>query len=419
MVLITLDKKIIKEGNKLAKKQIREDFLKAEQIINKSLESFDYIIYGGYALNEHLLADGHPPIYDKSVDLPDIDIKCEKASKVSYDLAKLLYDAGFKYVRIVFAVHYGTKKVFFENYSDSVLDVSDTKIPYIAREINGIWNIGIPHIYAGHLLVLSINSKGQFFRQDKTARRTSMMANIYPLHHQIDPNFEVTGGANASSSIKIFKKFETSDKKIRSYKFDQKFLDTFEFEKPIVFGESILLCESEFDILIETLKSRVLESTKTGITFKHFASLEEISFEYLEVKRHGVKIAEFYTTAFDNVACSKIIKRENGRKYYIANVYLTTYYYLMKFLTKVTLGKKINKYYIRMLDTYQKLLKEPDYSREFNILLGDFPQEISIQRESRKRTTKFKKAAVFPLDEKEIETLCNFDFVNELGEELI
>jgi len=101
-----------KEYEDIAAKRIphREDVLKALDMVRDFIKKKKLILYGGIAIDYALKHAGHVGIYADDA-VPDYDFASPNFYNDSNELADILYEAGFKNVSVINAVHITTRRV--------------------------------------------------------------------------------------------------------------------------------------------------------------------------------------------------------------------------------------------------------------------------------------------------------------------
>ncbi len=88
-----------------------EDLIKATEIVREFVIRNGLIIYGGTAIDMALRLRGDKIYDDDMLQVPDLDFYSPNSVEHSYELADILYNAGFTEVRSINAIHFTARKV--------------------------------------------------------------------------------------------------------------------------------------------------------------------------------------------------------------------------------------------------------------------------------------------------------------------
>lgn len=88
-----------------------EDLIKATEIVREFVIRNGLIIYGGTAIDMALRLCGDKIYDDDMLQVPDLDFYSPNSIEHSYELADILYAAGFTEVRSINAIHFTARKV--------------------------------------------------------------------------------------------------------------------------------------------------------------------------------------------------------------------------------------------------------------------------------------------------------------------
>jgi hypothetical protein len=88
-----------------------EDAKSAITIVRKFIKSKDLVIYGGTAIDFALRLHGDAIYKEETLAIPDLDFYSENHVSDAYELANLLYAAGFKDTRVIRAFYVQTMRV--------------------------------------------------------------------------------------------------------------------------------------------------------------------------------------------------------------------------------------------------------------------------------------------------------------------
>jgi hypothetical protein len=176
---------IVKEAQ-IKSMQIMEPTIDESRAVIKVILDFikekQRIVYGGYALNELLIAkDPNDAIYTP-YDINDIEFYSPTPVIDLMELCNTLYDAKFKHVQGRDAQHEETYSIFvnFELYCD--ITYVPTQLYYNIKKVNidGI-NYVDPHFMLIDYLRMINDPMTSYFRLDKAFKRMYLLLKDYPI----------------------------------------------------------------------------------------------------------------------------------------------------------------------------------------------------------------------------------------------
>jgi len=160
--------------------------------MNNIIEEFlrknknEVVLYGGFAIKE-LIKEKNRKEKDE-FETPDYDMYSMNHLGTSIEIANLLFEAGFKYVRRVNAMNLDTFRVGAEFAGDFVADV--TFLPRIAFEKIGKYQLssGIscinPQFLKIDLYASVTRPHVNVYRWEKSYKRLEMIENLYPIEYE-------------------------------------------------------------------------------------------------------------------------------------------------------------------------------------------------------------------------------------------
>lgn len=151
-----------------------------EVIVKEFIRENKRILYGGIAINA-LLKQKEKPIY-KDTDFPDYDFYSPDSVKDAYIIANKIYDAGFKYVRIIPAIHSGTVRVQID-FKIIVADITFLPEKYLdvlsKKNIDGLWYTDENVLKI--TLYQTLGSINDIYRWKKDYNRIRLLEEFYPI----------------------------------------------------------------------------------------------------------------------------------------------------------------------------------------------------------------------------------------------
>jgi len=121
---------------------ISSKYKKAIDIVESFIKKYERVLYGGIAINK-LLTTKNDAIYDED-EFPDFDFYTPDYISDSIILCNQLYDAGYKYVRRIPAIHPHTVRVQID-FNIYIADLAYMSYPHIKAipkvKINGLYYI--------------------------------------------------------------------------------------------------------------------------------------------------------------------------------------------------------------------------------------------------------------------------------------
>ena len=118
------------------------DVVRSIKLVEKFIIDNNLIVYGGTAIDYTLRLKGDKIYPDDMLKVPDLDFYSPENVKHSYQIADILYHAGFTNARAINALHMETMRVDATNYNHFIADISFRpkevfdKLPYLTY--NGI-----------------------------------------------------------------------------------------------------------------------------------------------------------------------------------------------------------------------------------------------------------------------------------------
>jgi hypothetical protein len=186
---------------------------KAIQIVKKFLQEKNKILYGGIAINALLKLHGKP-IYDEN-DFPDYDFFSVNPIKDGIFLTNEIYNSGYKYVRLIQAIHQYTVRIQI-NFNVYIGDISfvpediHRKIPYV---IIDNFRYITPN-FARVQLYKTLCSKADSYRWKKDYNRLQQINFYYKYdeskkNENVNENKKIENKNKKTNSINKNKKTET------------------------------------------------------------------------------------------------------------------------------------------------------------------------------------------------------------------
>lgn len=186
-----MDSRKIKEYELLSIKQdpLYADQLRATEIVKDFIIKNNLINYGGTAIDYAMRLKGSKLYSDEMLAIPDLDFYSPENVKHAYDLADILYEAGFKEARAINAMHTKTMKVDIKNnhwiadisfVPKSIFDVIPT-IEYAGMKCA---HPNYQHIDQHSALAFPFDDppfEAIFNRWAKDITRFNLLAELYPI----------------------------------------------------------------------------------------------------------------------------------------------------------------------------------------------------------------------------------------------
>lgn len=323
---MSVSDKYLKNIEDLNNKLISDEIKYTENIFNiilPVLEKYDVIMYGGYAMDIQLKRKGHEGIYDEK-NIADIDIYHWDYINIGVEVADLLHNKGFKYVKATRGMHSTTYKVSVE--LSGVLDISFLpKRIYekMIREKNytqiGKFKYVDPNfIKRDQYKICSLDLFTDAFRIKKSLERLKILEKEFPIKHVV--------------------------KKI-------KFVDNFDFDielpkNSVLTGHNLNLLftgkkiEYPLDLINSNAFDMIFEFINKGykIIEKKYTFIHALNHFY-EIYDHKKHLYNFYYTPTPITFINH--KTKNGNVIKIANYYTQLAFLYTLYTTNLTDKKNI------------------------------------------------------------------------------
>jgi hypothetical protein len=274
---------------------------KMYDFVLKLVESKNYILYGGFALN--LLLPKKHRIYKNKI-LPDIDCFSQNAKEDAIYIANSLKDKGYQFIEVKSAIHEGTYKVYAEFLPIAdITQISNSMFEYLTNHSIIINNL---HICPSEFLMWSLykelaRPEGSGHRWEKIYSRYL----IFQKHYKFKDRIRLKCISEISPSVDKFALFIKKNK------------------WPIIGQKAISLylnieCKPNenmyaFDIIVDNIDT-AFETIKnlygdTNITLKTHTteSLKELTTRIGFVKHNNTRLCKMYETD----SCYSFQKKNN------------------------------------------------------------------------------------------------------------
>lgn len=164
-------------------------YAKPLQIVKEFVQSNNRLLYGGIAINNILKQKGRAIYHD--TDFPDYDFYSPDNMKDAYAIANKIYLEGFKYTRLIPALHSGTIRVQID-FKIMICDITYLPKAYfdaIPRvKVNGLWQVDANVLKIP--LYKTISGIDDIYRWKKDYMRLSLVESFFPT----------TGGSDAKGA---------------------------------------------------------------------------------------------------------------------------------------------------------------------------------------------------------------------------
>jgi hypothetical protein len=176
----------IKEFKKFYKLKNKKYDDKIEKIIKDFIINKKLIIYGGSAIDILLKSRGHKGIYDYNYDYKDYDVFSLNALEDIKELAEILKNKGFKYLKITAGVSSNTYRLFIDINRDSSFDITNISIEKLKKleklEIyDNIIYDDPNHIKVDQYRNLSCQLFKDINRYEKISKRILLLEKYFPM----------------------------------------------------------------------------------------------------------------------------------------------------------------------------------------------------------------------------------------------
>lgn len=193
--------KIEKKKKKVMEPTI-DEMMEIEKIVLKFVKNKKRKVYGGYALNEAIiLKNPEDKIYDKEIEVPDIDFYSPEPIKDLHELSNILHDNGYKRVQGKEAMHIETYSIFvnLHNYVDITYMPNKIyhNIPFIVS--NGLY-ITHPSFMKIDYFRMITDPLTSYWRIQKSLKRLRILDHHYP-HQIIKKKLEVKNNKTIKKHI--------------------------------------------------------------------------------------------------------------------------------------------------------------------------------------------------------------------------
>jgi len=166
-------------------------------IFNKILNS-KFILYGGMAIDMLIkdVTNNKHYLYDKYINIPDIDVYSINADQDSKEIANYLsLKLGINNISIKTGINPNTRKIYIEFISEAILDI--TEIPeqifntIKTISINGYKCLHPDYIKKDYYQILSVDIYSNYYRFNKTLTRIKLLEKYFPIQNiSIDNGIE-------------------------------------------------------------------------------------------------------------------------------------------------------------------------------------------------------------------------------------
>jgi len=383
-------------------KKVQIEFDDVINIISKFIVSKSLILYGGLVIN--LVLPKKLRFY-KDYTMNDYDCYSKNPLKDSFELAKIIEDRGYKYIKIKRAIHTGTYKVLV--YGKQIFDISiidnDTYEKYLS--FSNAERKSIKHYTSEYnILPLDIIKKNLYYELSRPEQSGHRWEKIYNRLNLLMTTYPTIKSKKVYKCLPIGKEYTSSVDHLLKYIKNNK--------SPIIDSFSLKLYEKSENCCYRlntssvyiTILSEDYAKSKTDITeiLNKCLNMESIGnysiicnhdnkTNYNEFPSYTLQILNNKTKKIFNIVKIVLIKNEcfsiNKMKGYTVGSIDTCLYfiyndYVINKIFKNDIKKSLdNLYYINQYDNYIKNNIKTDVEKRLKIkCYGDINNEEMLKK---------------------------------------